>query len=77
MKIDRKVLFKDTLKFLCGAFFVTAGVNWWMYFNNMSAPFPFMPGTTVSPEFLGLRGCIHFVLFLITLYCGFIKKAKT
>jgi len=74
MTIEKKILIKDILKFLCGAFFVSAGVNWWMYFNNMPAPFPFMPGKFVSPELLGARGFIHFALCLISMYFGYIRK---
>jgi hypothetical protein len=71
MKTDWKTVLKEVLKFLSGAFFVSAGVNWWMYFNHIAVPFF---GTTLSPEFLGIRGFIHFALFLICLYFGFIKK---
>jgi hypothetical protein len=31
-------------------------------------------GLTMTPEFLGIRGFIHFALFLISVYFGFIKK---
>jgi len=72
MKNETRIILKDILKFLSGAFFVTAGVSWWMYFNNMSAPFIF--GMTMTPQFLGLRGFLHFAFFLVSLYFGFIKK---
>jgi hypothetical protein len=72
MNITKKTIIKDIIKFLSGVFFVTAGVSWWMYFNNISAPFMF--GITMSPNFLGIRGFLHFTLFLLCLYFGFIKK---
>jgi len=72
-KMEKKFTLKEVCKFLSGAFFVSAGINWWMFFNHIPAPFF---GTTWSPEFLGIRSFIHFGLFLITFYFGFIKKLK-
>lgn len=65
---------KDALKFLSGAFFVTAGASWYFYWFDVAVPFPFFGFTTMSPEFLGLRGFFHFALFLISFYFGFIRK---
>lgn len=59
------------MKFLSGAFFVTAGASW--YFAYLKADLPFM-GTSMSHQFLFIRGFIHFALFLISFYAGFIKK---
>ncbi len=62
---------KDVFKFLSGAFFVTAGASWYLAWYRISVPFL---GFTMTPEFLGLRGFIHFALFLISFYLGFIRK---
>lgn len=67
---------KEVFKFLSGAFFVTAGASWYFYWLNVAVPFPFFGFTTLPPEFLAIRGCVHAVLFLITFYFGFIKKAQ-
>ena len=64
---------RDVLKFLSGAFFVTAGASWYLSWAHVAVPFF---GTTMSPEFLGLRGVIHFALFLPCFYFGFIKKPR-
>jgi hypothetical protein len=56
-----------------GAFFVTAGASWYFSWYHISVPVPFF-GRTITPEFLGIRGFIHFALFLISFYFGFIKK---
>lgn len=69
--MKRRIFWTEACKFLSGAFFVQAGVNWWMYWNNISAP---IFGATWSPNFLGIRGFIHFGLFLLTFYIGFINK---
>jgi hypothetical protein len=68
-----KIDWKEICKFLSGAFFVTAGASW--YFAYLKIDVPFME-TTISHQFLFIRGFIHFILFLITLYIGFIRKKK-
>lgn len=64
---------KECFKFLSGAFFVTAGASW--YFAWYQVDLPFMGGT-MSHQFLTFRGFLHFGLFLLTFYYGFIKKGK-
>ena len=65
-----KAHWRDVLKFLSGAFFVTAGASWYFSWYQIEVPFF---GFTMSPGFLCLRGFIHFALFLISFYFGFIK----
>ena len=69
-----KINWKEVCKFLSGAFFVTAGASWYFYWVHYAVPFPFFGFGVMSSEFLGIRGFIHFALFLITFYIGFIKK---
>lgn len=69
----KKSIWKEILKFLSGAFFVTAGASW--YFAWYKVDLPFM-GTKMSHEFLFIRGFIHFGLFLLSLYFGFFHKKK-
>ena len=66
-----KINWKDVLKFLSGAFFVTAGASWYLWWVHISVP---VLGFTMTPEFLGWRGFIHFGLFLASFYFGFIRK---
>ena len=68
-----KFNFKEICKFLSGAFFVTAGASWYFAYLNMSVPFF---NTQMTPHFLAVRGVMHFILFLATLYWGFIHKGK-
>jgi hypothetical protein len=72
-----KGIWKDVLKFLSGAFFVTAGASWYLSWFHIAVPLPFsfFGFTTMSPDFLGIRGFIHFVLFLTCFYFGFVKKS--
>jgi hypothetical protein len=65
----KKNYWKEVCKFLSGAFFVTAGASWYLSWCKIDVPFI---GSVMSHEFLGIRGFIHFGLFLITLYFGFI-----
>lgn len=64
---------KEICKFLSGAFFVTAGASW--YFAQIEMDIPFL-GTTMTHQFLFVRGFIHFALFLTAFYFGFIRKGK-
>jgi hypothetical protein len=66
-----KINWREVCKFLSGAFFVTAGASWYFAWYQMAVPFM---GGSMSPEFLRIRGAMHFCLFLITFYIGFIKK---
>jgi hypothetical protein len=70
-----KINGKDIFKFLSGAFFVTAGASWYFWWVHFAVPFPFFGFETMTPEFLGIRGFIHFTLFLISFYFGFVKKS--
>ena len=69
-----KTIWKDVFKFLSGAFFVTSGASWYLSWVHVTVPFHVFGFTTMSPEFLGIRGFIHFTLFLVSFYVGFIKK---
>jgi hypothetical protein len=71
--ILRRVPWRDVCKFLAGAFFVNAGILFYLYLARVSVP---LLGTNfvASPEFSGVRSMIHAVLFLLFLYLGFIRK---
>jgi hypothetical protein len=61
--------------FLAGAFFLSAGIQFYLYLAKVSVP---LLGTNLilTPEISGLRSIVHFVLFGLCLYFGFIKKPK-
>ena len=69
-------VWREMFKFLSGAFFVIAGASWYFSWLHVAVPFPFFGVGAMSPEFLGARGFLHFALFLITFYLGFIRKAR-
>ena len=67
--------YREFRKFLAGAFFVSAGVLFYLYLAKVSVP---LLGTSLvfTPEINGLRSIPHFVFFLLCLYFGFIRKPK-
>jgi hypothetical protein len=66
---------REFRKFLAGAFFVSSGMQFYFYIANVSIP---IVGTSIvqTPELSGIRSGIHFMLFLLCLYFGFIRKPK-
>jgi hypothetical protein len=66
---------REFRKFLAGAFFVSAGIQLYLYLVNVSVP---LIGTSIvlTPEISGVRSILHFIFFLLTFYFGFIRKPK-
>jgi len=66
---------REFRKFLAGAFFVSAGIQVYLYFAKVSVP---LLGTNLvlTPEISGVRSVVHFILFGLCLYFGFIKESK-
>jgi hypothetical protein len=66
---------REFRKFLTGAFFVSAGIQFYLYLAKVSVP---LLGTNlvVTPEISAWRSIVHFILFGLCLYFGFIKKPR-
>jgi uncharacterized protein (TIGR02246 family) len=62
-------------KFLAGAFFVNAGILFYLYLARVSVP---LLGTNFieTPEISGMRSIVHAALFVTFFYLGFIRKWK-
>jgi hypothetical protein len=60
---------------LAGAFFVSAGLQFYLYVADVRVP---LVGTDVvqTPGVSGARSIPHFVFFLLIFYFGFIKKPR-
>jgi hypothetical protein len=60
-------------KFLAGAFFVSSGIQFYLFLANVSIP---LLGTDYvqTPTLSGIRSSIHFLFFALCFYFGFIKK---
>jgi protein-S-isoprenylcysteine O-methyltransferase Ste14 len=70
------IKFTEARKFLAGAFFVSSGVLWYLWLTGTSIPLVMPHVGTVSietPEISGQRAIVHFVLFLLCFYFGFIS----
>jgi uncharacterized protein (DUF486 family) len=67
--------YRDFCKFLAGAFFVSSGILFYLYLADVSVP---LLGTTLveTPHLSGVRSIVHFILFLVCLYFGFVRKPK-
>ena len=68
-----RINWKEVCKFLSGAFFVSAGILFYLWLT--STPMPIW-GTSyvVSPEAHGWRSIAHVVFFAICFYVGFVRK---
>lgn len=62
-------------KFLAGAFLVSSGILFHLYLADVSVP---LLGTEFveSPQISGGRSVVHFILFLVCFYFGFLKQPK-
>jgi hypothetical protein len=66
---------REYRKFLAGAFFVSSGMQFYFYFAKI--PIPLIWSNAVqSPVLSGVRGTIHFLLFLVCLYFGWFFHRK-
>jgi hypothetical protein len=65
--------YREFRKFLAGAFFVSAGVLFYLYLAGVSVP---LLGTdfVATPALSGTRSIVHFILFLLCFYFGWVKK---
>ena len=66
---------RDFRKFLAGAFFVSSGILFYLYLAGVSVP---LLGTSFveTPQISGGRSIVHFILFLLCLYFGFVWNPK-
>ena len=66
---------REFRKFLAGAFFVSGGILFYLYLAKVSVP---LLGTNLvfTPEISGVRSIIHFILFGLCFYFGFVQKPK-
>jgi hypothetical protein len=64
---------KEVCKFLSGAFFVSAGVLFYLYLAG--SPVPVLGAhLAITPTVNGIRAVVHAVLFVVFFYLGYIRK---
>src|SRR5262249_45568985 len=66
---------RDFRKFLAGAFFVSSGILFYLYLADVSVPL-LGTGFVETPQISGGRSIVHFTLFLLCFYFGFVRKPK-
>jgi hypothetical protein len=64
---------RDFRKFLEGAFFVSSGILFYLYLADVSVPL-LGTGFVETPKIGGGRSVVHFILFLLCFYFGFVRK---
>jgi hypothetical protein len=72
----KRIPWQDVCKFLAGAFFVNAGILFYLYLAGVSVPL-LGTGFIETPEVSGLRSIVHTVLFVTFFYLGFLRKWKS
>src|SRR5947209_17174813 len=66
---------REFRKFLAGAFFVSSGVLFYLYLADVSVPL-LGTGFVETPKISGGRCIVHFILFLLCFYFGFVRKPR-
>jgi hypothetical protein len=66
---------RDFRLFLAGAFFVSSGILFYLYLADVSVPL-LGTGFVEAPEISAGRAVVHFILFLLCCYFGFVSKPK-
>lgn len=70
--MTRTIPWRESLKFLSSAFFVSAGVLLYLGLVNVSVP---IGDVMVGPEVHLVRAVVHAVLCVVTFYFGFLRKS--
>jgi len=70
----KNVPWQGVCKFLAGAFFVNAGILFYLYLAGVSVP---LLGTSFveTPELSGLRSVVHAILFLAFFYLCIVRRS--
>lgn len=68
-----RISWQDVCKVLAGAFFVNAGIFFYLYLARVSVP-PLGTSFAATPEISGVRSIVHAALVLMSFYLGCIRK---
>src|SRR5215510_5717529 len=66
---------RDFRKFLAGAFFVSSGILFYLYLADVSVPL-LGTGFVETPKISAGRSIVHFILFVLCFYFGFVRRPK-
>jgi uncharacterized protein (DUF486 family) len=63
-------------KVLAGAFFVSSGILFYLYLVDVSVPL-LGTGFVETPQISFGRSIVHFILFVLCFYFGFVMRPKS
>jgi len=66
-----RIKWREVFKFLSGATLAGSFANFYLWLSGVSVPFL---GYTITPRLLGARAVVQFVLFVVFLYFGYVRK---
>jgi len=66
---------RNFCKFLAGAFFVSSGILFYLYLADVSVPL-LGTGLVETPNISARRSIVHFILFVLCFYFGFVRRRK-
>ena len=67
---------REVCKFLAGAFFVSSATLFYLFLANVSVPL-LGTGFIEQPQISGGRSVVHFIIFLVCFYFGFVRQDKS
>lgn len=67
---------RDFRKFLAGAFFVSSGILFYLYLADVSVPLLGDRFCRKHPRSAVVNPSLHFILFLVYIYFGFVRKPR-
>ena len=68
-----KINWREVSKFLSGVAFAGSIANFYLWLTGIPVPVPFL-GFTMSPNLLGTRAVVDFLLFIVFFYFGWLRK---
>jgi hypothetical protein len=66
---------RNFCKFLAGAFFVSSGILFYLYLADVSVPL-LGTGFVETPKISAGRSIVHFILFVLCFYFGFVRRRR-
>ena len=66
-----KIAWREVFKFLSGAALAGSLANFYLWWAGVSVPFM---GYTIPPQLIAIRAVLQFVLFVVFLYFGWLRR---
>jgi hypothetical protein len=66
-----KIAWREVFKFLAGAALAGSLANFYLWLAGVAVPFF---GYTITPQLLGVRAVLQFILFVVFFYFGWLQR---